>query len=57
MGPKCNHECTYKREAKRDLTTETEGNVMTEERCYAASFEDGKEGQWPMNARTTALGV
>lgn len=32
MGPKCNHECPYKREAKGGLTTETEGNVMTEKK-------------------------
>ena len=31
VGPKCNHKCPYKREAKGDLTIE-EGNVRMEAR-------------------------
>lgn len=54
IGPICNYKCPYEREAVGDLTTEEEGNVTTEARCYAAGFGDGGRGHGPGNARNAA---
>lgn len=37
------------------MTIKEEANVMTEARCYIASFEDGGRGQVLRNAKNAAL--
>lgn len=45
-GSKFSHKYPYKREAEGELTTEEEGNVATEARCFA----DGGRSHEPENA-------
>ena len=56
VSPKYNCNCPQKREAEKGLTTtEKEGHVSTEARCYALGFEAKRSDTEPKNAKNAAL--
>lgn len=56
MSPKYNRNCPQKREAEKGLiTTEREGHVSTEARCYALGFEAKRRDTEPKNAKNAAV--